>query len=562
MPQDAFTLLHVSKELNGILTGAKVNRVSQPDKDDVYLATYTKVGVKTLVLSTNAEYCRVSFTSTEKPNPKTAPTFCMLMRKHLLGAEITDVSLVGFERIIKISFRTRNDFKDSVEKVLFCEIMGKYSNLILTENGKILGCLKNAPLDVATTRVTLSGAKYELPKSQDKADVTDRDEIQKRYEAVLEDNSGNLANFLFNHVKGLSFPTADEIAARIGENTSFDELYSTLYDFYLSPKIAPNVKGEGKSRDFYVTEYSTIEFKTTTFDSILDAVDDVFGKKERDKSFNAHYKRLNDKISALIKKLGKKLQGESEKLLAAGDYDQLRIKGEILTANLYRVRKGEKEVVLENYYDDSKPIKINLDVNLTPNENAQRYFKKYAKEKRAIEIITPKKEQTEKELSYLTSVLFELSQATDESDFGDVEDELIAEGLLPSPKKKEPKKPETPYREYLIDEYVVKCGKNNVQNDRLLSRAFKDDLWLHAKSFHSPFVIIETKGEPIPDRVIEKAAEICAYYSEAGKGGKVSIGYTQKKNVKKPPKAKPGSVIYVDYSTCLVEPVRHDELLK
>lgn len=562
MPQDAFTLLHVSKELNGILTGAKVNRVSQPDKDDVYLATYTKVGVKTLVLSTNAEYCRVSFTSTEKPNPKTAPTFCMLMRKHLLGAEITDVSLVGFERIIKISFRTRNDFKDSVEKILYCEIMGKYSNLILTENGKILGCLKNAPLDVATTRVTLSGAKYELPKSQDKADVTDRDEIKKRYEAILADNSANTANFLFNHVKGLSFQTADEIAARIGVNNSFNELYSTLYNFYLSPKIVPNVKGEGKNRDFYVTEYSTIALKLTQFDCILDAVDDVFGKKERDKAFNAHYKRLNDKISTLIKKLGKKLQGESEKLLAASDYDQLRIKGEILTANLYRVKKGEKEVTLENYYDDLNPIKINLDVNLTPNENAQRYFKKYAKEKRAIEIVTPQKEQTERELSYLDSILFELSQTTNESDFADIEDELTAEGLLPVPKKKAPKKPETPYREYLIEGYVVKCGKNNVQNDRLLSRAFKEDRWLHAKSFHSPFVIIETKGESIPDSVIEKAAEICAYYSDAGKGGKVSIDYTQKKNVKKPPKAKPGSVIYNDYETCLVEPDPHDEILK
>ena len=559
MPQDAFTLLHAARELNNLLSGAKVNRVVQPDKDDVYLAVYTKSGARTLVLSSNAEYCRVAFTSTEKPKPQVAPSFCMLLRKHLLGAETESVSLVGFERIIKIDFRTKNDFKDSVVKTMYCEIMGKYSNLILTENGKILGCIKNAPLDVATTRLTLPGADYVLPKSQDKADITDEISFKSRYMSAF---FGDLPKFLFENVKGLSFVTAEEIAANVPADADVDAVYDAVKTFYLSPVVSPCVKGEGKKRDYYITDYKTIGGQTEYFDTITDAEDDVFSAKERKKAFDLEYKRISDKVNSLTKKLGKKLQGENEKLLSSANYDELRVKGELITANLYRLKKGMKSCELENYYDDYKPMKITLDENLTPNANAQRYFKKYAKEKRAVEIVTPQKEQTEKDLDYLGSVGHELSLAADKSDFKDIEEELISQGLLPAPKNKSVKTAESPYREYIADGYAIKCGKNNLQNDRLLSRAYKDDLWLHAKGFHSPFVIVETKGEKIPDEVIKTAAEICAYYSDGGKGGKVHVDYCLRKFVKKPPKAKPGSVIYTDYKTACVQPLPHDEIKK
>lgn len=559
MPQDAFTLLHAARELNNLLSGAKVNRVVQPDKDDVYLAVYTKSGARTLVLSSNAEYCRVAFTSAEKPKPQIAPSFCMLLRKHLLGAETESVSLVGFERIIKIDFRTKNDFKDSVVKTMYCEIMGKYSNLILTENGKILGCIKNAPLDVATTRLTLPGADYVLPKSQDKADITDKTSFKSRYMSAF---FGDLPKFLFENVKGLSFVTAEEIAANVPADADVDAVYDAVKTFYLSPVVSPCVKGEGKKRDYYITDYKTIGGQTEYFDTITDAEDDVFSAKERKKAFDLEYKRISDKVNSLTKKLGKKLQGENEKLLSSANYDELRVKGELITANLYRLEKGMKSCELENYYDDYKPMKITLDENLTPNANAQRYFKKYAKEKRAVEIVTPQKEQTEKDLDYLGSVGHELSLAADKSDFKDIEEELISQGLLPAPKNKSVKTAESPYREYIADGYAIKCGKNNLQNDRLLSRAYKDDLWLHAKGFHSPFVIVETKGEKIPDEVIKTAAEICAYYSDGGKGGKVHVDYCLRKFVKKPPKAKPGSVIYTDYKTACVQPLPHDEIKK
>ena len=559
MAQDAFSLYHVAKELNTILSGAKINRVSQPDNHDVYLVTHSFKGNRTLVLSSNAENSRVAFTSEEKQNPKQALGFCMLLRKHLLGAIIESVELVGFERIIKITFTGRNDFKERVKKELYCEIMGKYSNLILTENGIILGCQKNAPLDVATTRVTLSGAKYELPKPQDKLELTDKSTAISRLSLF---DGVDLAKFIFENVKGFSYPTAVEGAKRCQGFTSTEDLYNRLYDFTYNCQIKANIAGDGKLLDVYVTDYLSIDGEKTYFDTIADAYDYFYTNRDRDRAFASKKKQLLDKVTVLIKKLGKKLQGESEKLLACKDADQLRIKGELITANIYRLKEGMDSCVLENYYDDYKPITIALDKRLSPSKNAQRYFKKYAKEKRTVEILLPQKEQTEKELSYLSTVLLFINQAKVIDEFKDLEEELILVGLLPKPKFKVKNQEESAHRTFEVDGYIIKCGKNNVQNDRLTQRAFKEDLWLHTKNYHSAHVIIETKGDKIPDKVIEVGAEICAFYSDAKQGNKVPVDYCSKKFVKKPPQAKPGSVIYTDFKTCYVNPNAHDEFRK
>lgn len=559
MPQDAFSIKHTAAELNRILSGAKINRVSQPDKDDVYLLTYSKTGSRVLVLSSNAENCRVSFISEEKPNPKVAPNFCMLLRKHLLGATIESVSAVDFERIVAVSFACKNDFRENTRKILYAEIMGKYSNLILTENGVILGCLKNAPLDVATSRVTLSGAKYLFPKPQDKAALSDKNGSISRLSAY---NGQDLGDFIFRNFKGFSFITALEFAERVKGITSPEEIYGKLYDLYLNPPIKGNIAGEGKQRDFYVFDYSVVTGEKRYFDNLSDGMDAYYTDRDVKKGFSAKQKQLADKISGLIKKNTKKLQAEEEKILESSDNETLRLKGELLTAYSYMVKQGAGEVTLENYYDENKPVKITLDKTLSANKNAQKYFKKYAKQKRALEISIPQKEETEKELAYLKSVLYEINAAEKISDFADVEDELMENGIIPQPKFRKKDTKESPYRGYVIDGYVVKCGKNNVQNDRLTGRAFKDDLWLHTKGYHSSHVIIETKGETIPDKVIEIAAEICAYYSDGQGGTKIPVDYTFKKFVKKPPKAKSGSVIYTDYKTVLVEPNRHVEYLR
>jgi predicted ribosome quality control (RQC) complex YloA/Tae2 family protein len=339
-------------------------------------------------------------------------------------------------------------------------------------------------------------------------------------------------------------------------------LYNRLYNFVYSLEINANVCGEGKLRDVYVTDYLSINGEKTYYPTVADAYEDFYTNKDKNKAFALKKKSLTDKVQSLIKKLGKKLQGESEKLLECKDADTLRIKGELITANIYRLKEGMESCELENYYDEYKPIKITLDKRLSPSKNAQRYFKKYAKEKRTLEILVPQKKATEDELSYLNTVLLFISQATDISEFKDLEDELMAVGLLPKPKFKQKNQEESAYRVYSFKGFIIKCGKNNVQNDRLTQRAFKEDMWLHTKGFHSSHVIIETKGEEIPNKVIEVASEICAFYSDAKQGSKVPVDYCFKKFVKKPSQAKPGSVIYTDYKTCYVNPNEHSELKK
>ena len=556
MPQDAFSLLHAARELNAALQGAKINKITQPDKDEINLLVYTVSGSRLLAISAGAESCRLCFTSRETPAPKVAPNFCMLLRKHLLGAVIKKTELVGFERIVAITFDCKNDFRENVVKVLYCEIMGKYSNLILTENGVILGCLKTAPLDVATSRLTVSGAKYLLPKPQDKADIFDKNQT---IAALAKYCGGDEEKFLFENIKGLSFSTAAEAARRVFPFSSPEDAYRKLAEFLLSPKISPCVTGEGKLRDFYVCDYYTLGGEKTEFSSISDAVDFFYSAKNAKKAFDLKKKKLSDAVNGQLKKLTKRLVGEEEKIAEAENLDILKIKGDLILANVWKIKPGDKSIVAENYYGNGEQIEISLDGKLSAGKNAQRYYKKYAKDKRALEILLPERQKTKENIAYLESVAFELAAASEISDFDDIERELISAGLISAPKQKKKEERESPYAVYLIEGFTVKRGKNNVQNDRLTSRAFSGDIWLHTKNYHSSHVIIETKGEEIPLSVIKTAAEICANYSDAKQGNKVPVDYAFKKFVKKTAGAKPGSVIYTDYKTILVDPSAHTE---
>ncbi len=554
MPIDAFTLRIISDKLSEKLVGAKVNRVSEPNKDEIYLLVYTKEGSKSLCVSTNAENARIGFTTHEKPNPKQAYNFCMLLRKYLLGSEIVGVDTFGFERIIKISFKGKNDFEEDVKSEMYVELMGKYSNIILTQNGVILGCLKQAPLDVQTTRLTLPGSKYSFPASQEKVSVLKKDETVK----VLQTFSGeDLGKFLFEKISGIAYSTAEECAYQVKTLTK-NELYDGIANFLTNPVVCPNVAGDGKFKDFYAVDYSTVEGEKKYYDDIFVAQDEFYFEKESRKEFIKKKSDLTQKVSGLIKKYQKRLSGELTKIDDCKNIDNLKLFGELITANIYKIKEGDEKLIADNYYDQTV-VEIPLDKTLSPSKNAQKYYKKYAKEKRTLEVVIPQKEETERELKYLDSVLFEINSVLDVSDFSDIEQELISLSLLPAPKVKKKAETESACRVFSVLGYTIKSGKNNVQNERLLGRAFYKDLWLHTKNIHSSHVIIETKGEEIPNDVIEIAAEICAYYSQANGGGKVPVDYTYKKFVKKPPKSNTGTVIYTDYKTCFVEPNAHEE---
>lgn len=572
MPQDAFHIRRLSKELNSFLVGGKVNRISQANKDELTLIIYTGKTTVKLLLSANASNARVCLSATEKEPAPVAPNFCMLLRKHLLGAEILDIRQYAFERLIEIDLHCVGDFSQTT-RTLYCELMGKYSNIVLAEKNIILGALKTTALEDSTRRVLLPGAKYCYPVPQDKVSPFDGAGMRSRLQNFLSTHGEgfdkeDLALFVFENVAGLALPTARELVYRafeqIGENLLQDScprpLWAFIGEFCENEPNQPclQVKG-GAYSDFFAFPVQG----GLPMPSLCKAEDEFFTGREQKKGFDDKKRKLENTVRGLKKKQTKKLQDTLERLKESEKADELRIKGELLTANLYRVEKGMTSITLENWYsEDGGSVKIALDSTLSPSKNAQRYFKTYNKHKRAREILTPMLEKEEAEISYTDSVLSSILRAETAEDLKEIETELIEIGLLRAPVKKvggKKKETEVPFREYERDGMKIYAGRNNLQNDRLLRLAEQNDLWLHTQKYHSSHVIIQTNGRQVRDETLLFAAEICAYYSDGKDGDKIPVDYCLKKYVKKPNKSKAGFVVYTDYKTILVKPNAHKE---
>ena len=569
MPQDAFHIRRLSAELNEFLAHGKINRISQVNKDELTFIIYTGKSTVKLILSASASGARVCLAATEKEPAPVAPNFCMLLRKHLQGAEILEIRQHEFERIIEIDLYCVTDFSES-KRTLHCELMGKYSNVVLTEKGVILGALKTTALEDSTRRVLLPGAKYLYPTPQDKLSPFNGAGMRSRLENFLSMRPEGLEKealsvFLFENVSGLALPTAREIVSRAASAASSLQLClspsanSPLWDFVGNFCLhEPNVPHlqiiDGKAVDFFAF---AVENGVQT-PSLCKAEDEFFSRKENKKGFDDKKRKLENTVKGLKKKQTKKLQDTLERLKESEKAEDLRIKGELLTANLYRVEKGMSCVELENWYSpDCEKIKISLDTTLSPSKNAQRYFKTYNKHKRAKEILTPMLEKEQAEIEYTDSVLSALSLADSAEDLKELEAELMQMGLLRAQKERAGvKKKETliPFREFEHNGFKIYAGRNNLQNDRLVRAASPDDIWLHTQKYHSSHVIIATEGKEIPDDTLLFAAQICAYYSDGRDGDKIPVDYCKKKFVKKPNKSKAGFVIYTDYKTVLVTP--------
>ena len=567
MPQDAITLRKTAKELNALLSGAKVNKITQPFADEIVINLYTKIGNLKLCVCANATGARVGVTNLEKKNPSTPSGFCMLLRKHLLSATLTKIETVDFERIIKLTFEGKNDFLEKAQKELYCEIMGKYSNVILCEEEIICGTLKTSSLELGKERALLSGAKYALPKSQGKCSFANKTES----EITLSNFSfGDLAEYIFNSFQGISIITAKEIVYRYFGKTEFDapiidvpQFYDFILNFINDYEEKPTViKSLDKLIDYYFCNYKTIVCEKIHFDNLLLAETYFFDNKQQIKEFNELKNKLLSSVNSKYKKELKKLQIISEKELACASAETQRRYGELITANIYKINRGDKFVIVDDYYNENVKLKIPLDEQISANANAQKYFKKYNKLKNTLKAIEPQKEQSEKECSYLKSVIAELNIAHSISDLQEIEEELKSVGIIKSdttrPTNKKPDKIE--YRTFEYGGYRILAGKNNIQNDKLTLSAKPSDLWLHTKDYHSAHVIIQSARIHVPDEILQLAAEICAFYSEAKNGDKVPVDYTQKKYVKKPPKAKYGAVIYTDFKTVYVTPSSHKNL--
>lgn len=572
MPQDAFHIRRLTQELNSFLVGGKINRISQVNKDELTFIVYTGKRTVKLILSSNASNARVCLSLTEKEPAPIAPNFCMLLRKHLQNAEILAVRQYAFERIIEIDFHCTTDFSES-KRTLHCELMGKYSNILLTENGRILGALKTTALEDNAHRVLLAGANYAYPKPQDKLSVFDRAGLRSRLmdyanmHAETLDNE-SLSVFLFDTVAGLALPTAREIIHRAEQKagklqncfTSAFPIWDFVPDFCENEPCAPCLKiRDGEAVDFFAFPVDGGE----SMPSLCKAEDEFFTRRENKKGFDDKKRKLFATAQALRKKQEKKKQDTLERLQESQKADDYRIKGELLTANSYRLEKGMERVELENWYDpDCKKIKIGLDPLLSPSKNAQRYFKLYNKHKRAKEILTPILENEEKEILYTDSVLCSIKVAETTEDLKEIETELTEIGLIHAPKERVGAKKKTepiPFREYEHDGYKILLGRNNLQNDRLLRLATGEDIWLHAQKYHSAHAIIFTRGGQVRNETLLFASELVAYYSDGRESDKIPVDYCQRKFVKKPSKSKAGFVIYTDYKTLLVKPNPHKE---
>ena len=552
MPQDSFTLNYIAKELKQKLVGGKISKIVQPTRDSLVFIIYTGRGSVKLEACLSAKYSRLSLTDGETETPLVAPNFCMLLRKHLQNAEILDIVQPDFERIIYFDLKCTSEFTVSVMRLYF-EIMGKYSNAILCENGVIVGALKTTAISENTKRVLFGGVKYSPPEAQDKLSPDDTENI----DGLLKNFSGDKVKFISENIKGISFATALETVNFFGENITAEDIKNYIFSGPVSPCVTYE---NGEPSDFKVRSQSADK---KVYPDILSAQSAYYSFVTSKKNFSEKKAKLSGALNSAIKKVDKRLAGMRDKLDECRDMEAIKLKGELITANIYAVERGASRLEAINYYDENcAKIVIELDKTLTPAQNAQKYYKKYAKLKRTKQSVEAQLAAAEAQKDYFSGINAHICAAESLSDLEEIEEELAALQLLKRVENRKKKPVSPPYRTYFYEEFKILAGRNNIQNERLTKSLSPDDLWLHTQKYHSSHVAVISDGRTVPDSVIKVAAEICAYYSDGRQGSKIPVDYTMKKFVKKPPSSSIGFVIYTDYNTTLSEPDKHAEIME
>ncbi|MCD8286272.1 MAG: NFACT family protein [Clostridia bacterium] len=550
MPQDAYTLKYVARDLGALLPGGKVTKISQPDRDTLHLYIYPLFGGFKLEICIFPKFRRISLTKRDSKSLETPSSFLMLIRKHLQGAKILSCGQVPYERIMYFDFESVSEF-DTRTFRLYAEIMGKSSNIILTENGKILGCMKPGYAGEGV-RNTLTGADYTLPLSQHKVLPDDLEGIRRALAEAGPDA-------LHESITGIAHVTAEDIISAYGEDVSAEQ----VYEYLNSDDIRPCVILEGsKVTDFCARSSSPLAVPR---DSILAAQAEFYDSATQEASLQSRKAGYNASLTAALKKAEKKIATERQRILSCENMEQDRLYGELITANMYRVRPGDELLIADNYYSPSlEQCRIPLDKQLSPSQNAQRYYKRYNKQKRTVEVSERLLGEALAREDYLLSVQTAIRRAQDTEDLAEIAAEMRESGLLKdtTPKQRKKKTVSRPYRMYTCQGYEILAGRNNMSNDALLHALSGDDIWLHTKEGHSCHVgiICGTQSSSVPEDVILIGAQICAFYSDLTGKGKVEVCFTRRRSVRKPKGAAPGFVTYTDYKSMMVSPDPHAEL--
>ncbi|MCM8711022.1 NFACT family protein [Clostridium sp. SYSU_GA19001] len=568
MPLDGIYIYSLVDELNKKLVGSRVDKISQPEKDEIILGLRgDRVNFK-LLISANSSYPKMHLTDITKPNPIKAPMFCMVLRKYLNGAKILSINQITTDRIVIIDFESSDELGFNSIYSLIVEIMGRHSNITLVRkrNNLVVDCIKHITPDMNSYRSLYPGISYVFPPDSCKLNP-----FNFSYEDFCDFITSNSIKFESNIFSklftGISTQLSKSIVLLLKERniefnlSSLDKTYDCINNVF---KVLKSNKfnfisyiDENTVKDFYCIELHQFEnLPKKSYSSPSALLEDFYYEKDKSERLNTKSADLQKIINNNLDRCYKKLEILNKSLKECTEKDLFKIYGELLTANIYNIKKGDKKIKVLNYYSqDEEYIYINLDENKTPSENIQSFFKKYNKLKKTEEMALIQIEATEQEALYLQSVLSNIKNAESYDEIEEIKRELIETGYIKFKKEhKKNVKTSKPLHFISSDNIDIYVGKNNIQNDFLtLKFADRNDIWLHTKNIPGSHVIIKSNGN-IPQSTLKEAAILAAYYSNAKNSSNVPVDYTAVKNVKKPSGAKPGMVIYYTNKTLYVTP--------
>ncbi|MBR3152797.1 MAG: NFACT family protein [Clostridia bacterium] len=557
MAFDGIVTKAIVSELSNNLIGAKVNKVLEPNKNEIILNLYNNKLNYSLDINIHPENYKISLTTYSKPNPLNALNFCMLLRKYLIGFRIKSISSFDLERCIEIVFEGNNELKDNVSYKLIIELMGRRSNIVfVNQKNQIIDSIKHI---ITKTREILPAREYVFPEITKKSflELKNFDEF---YSIISNEQYSSISSALTNIFIGFSKTFIQNILQNLDiqddtkDVNDLQELYNYITKVFSNFGTQNIYCKQLEDNDFCI-DLSEIE----SHQMINFFIDDFYHKKENIDNFNNKKTKLSKLILGSLKKCSKKLENINKKLKDCENMDKYKIYGELLTANLYKLNGSSDKITLENYYDNNTPIEIPLDSSIPYNKNAEKYFKKYNKLKNTLSIVSKQKEEAELELRYIESIVYSVSTAKTLKDISEIHDEFVenVEVKRISNKQIKKSKENEDFRDNIeklnINNFDVYVGKNNKQNDYLtLHFAKKEDIWFHVQDAHGSHVILKTNGQTPDEDTLYKCAVLAKQNSKANLSKNVSIDYTQIKYVKKHPNKKLGMVHYTDYKTIIV----------
>lgn len=574
MPLDAVFLTGLTRELEARVTGAKIDKVQQPERDLLLLSLRTRDGNAKLLINGGVGSARVHLTQGSFENPQEAPMFCMLLRKHLVGARIESLVQPDFERLLILNLDARDEMGTAVKKQLVVEMLGRQSNVILVgPEGHVIDCMRRVDSAMSEVRPVLPGLLYRLPPRQEKPVLFDTEPEQRRALLAAMEPGTAVDKWLLNTFSGLSPLTCRELCHRaFGESgprfqsiadaqrdallSAMDELTQRIEAGALEPVMLLD-GAQPKDFSFWpVTQYGG-SLICAQYGSFSELLDEFYLRRDKEEAMRRKSQALTRSVKTVRDRTAKKLALQQEELKRSADREATRRRADLITANLYRMKKGDRALVAQDFYEEGCPeVVIPLDPLKTPQQNAAALYKAYQKSKTAEAHLTKLIDEAEQSLNYLNSVLDELARAEGERDLAEIRAELRATGYLRREKanKREKTQPRAPLRFVSSTGYEILVGRSNTQNDELTHKtARRTDFWLHVQKVHGSHVIIRARDTQPDAQTIAEAASLAVYYSQARGGGKTPVDYTMARFVRKPSGALPGMVLYTEYQTCMAE---------